>query len=151
MFRRTKSAHTVLVVDDELGPRQAIEMILQRRYNVLTCEDPEEAMSIISSGKVDIVMLDIKMPKIDGLQLLKSMKSIAPDIQVVLITGYPSMQSAIEAVRYGAYDYIIKPFDKRQIEEVVRKGIVRRTQRKLEKSTVSNLMSEIYKKFSGKK
>lgn len=149
MFR-LKNANTILAIDDEVGPREALRMILQNRYNVLTSDDPQEAMDTISSGEVDIVMLDIKMPKIDGLKLLKAIKAVAPDVEVVLITAYPSTQSAIEAMQYGAYDYIIKPFDKAKIEEVVRKGIIRRTQRKLEKNMATDLITEIYNKFAHK-
>jgi len=145
-----KNSRTILVVDDEVGPREALRMILQNKYNVLTTENPQEAMDTVSSGSVDIVLLDIKMPRINGLTLLKAMKAIAPDIEVVLVTAYPNTQSAIEAMEYGAYDYIIKPFDKDKIEAVVRKGIIRRTQRKLEKNMASNLMAEIYQRFCHK-
>ena len=145
---RFKKPYTILVVDDEIGVREAIRMILQGKYNVLTSDDPHEAMDIISSVEVDIVMLDIKMPKIDGLKLLKAMKAAAQDIEIALITAHPSTQSAIEALRYGAYDYVIKPFDKEKIEKVVHKGIIRRTQRKLEKDMAANLMVEIINKAS---
>lgn len=148
---RFKNSNKILVVDDEIGPREALRMILQNKYNVLTTDNPQEAMDAVSSGGIDIVMLDIKMPRIDGLKLLKAMKAIAPDIEVVLVTAYPSTQSAIEAMQYGAYDYVIKPFDKDRIEEVVRKGIIRHTQRKLEKDLTSNLMTEIYKRFCHQK
>ena len=147
---RFKNSRTILVVDDEVGPREALRMILQNKYNVLTTEDPQEAMNMVSSGSVDIVLLDIKMPRINGLKLLKAMKAIAPDIEAVLITAYPNTQTAIEAMQYGAYDYIIKPFDKDKIEAIVRKGIIRRTQRKLEKNMASNLMTEICQRFCHK-
>ncbi|MBN2097106.1 MAG: response regulator [Candidatus Omnitrophica bacterium] len=147
---RFKNSNTILVVDDEVGPREALRMILQDKYNILTCDDPQEAMDVISSNGVDLVMLDLKMPKVDGIKLLKAMKAVDPDVEIVLITAYPSTQSAIEAMEFGAYDYVIKPFDKDKIEQVARKGIIRRTQRKLEKNISSNLISEIYKKFSQK-
>lgn len=149
MFRH-KNSNTILVVDDEIGPREALRMILQRNYNVLTCDDPQEAIDIVSSGNVAVVMLDIKMPKIDGLKLLKAMKAVGLDIEVVLITAYPSTESAIQAMQYGAYDYIIKPFDKDRIRNVVHKGIIRRTQRRLQRNMASNLISEIYQKLSHK-
>jgi len=139
------------VVDDELGPREALRMILQDQYNILSTDDPQEVMNIISSREVTVVMLDIKMPRIDGLKLLKAMKTISPDIEVVLVTAYPSTQSAIEAMQYGAYDYVIKPFDKNKIEEVVRRGVIRRTQKKLERNMASNLISELCQKFNHKK
>lgn len=145
MFK-PKRSKTVLVVDDDLGPREAIRMILQDKYNVLTCDNPQEVLSIISSEQIDVVMLDIKMPKIDGIKLLKEMKAVNPRVEVVLITAYPTMQSAIEAMQYGAYDYVIKPFDKEKIEQVVRRGIIRRTQKKLEKDITSSLISEVSRK-----
>ena len=141
-----KNSNTILVVDDEIGPREALRMILQNRYNVLTTDNPQEAMDIVNSGQVDIVMLDIKMPRINGLKLLKAIKAVRPDVEAVLITAYPNTESAIEGMQYGAYDYIIKPFDKKKIEEVARKGIVRRTQRKLEKNMATDLISRIYRK-----
>lgn len=150
MFR-PKRSKTVLVVDDDLGPREAIRMILQDKYNVLTCDNPQEVLSIVSSDRADVVMLDIKMPKIDGIKLLKEMKAVNPRVEVVLITAYPTMQSAIEAMQYGAYDYVIKPFDKEKIEQVVRRGIIRRTQKKLEKDITSSLISEVYRKPPRKK
>ena len=150
MFR-FKNSNTVLVVDDEIGPREALRMILQNRYNVLTTDNPQEAMDTIASVDVDIVMLDIKMPRINGLKLLKAIKAVRPDVEAVLVTAYPNTESAIEAIQHGAYDYVIKPFDKKKIEEVVRKGIIRRTQRKLEKNMASELISEIYQKFTHKK
>ncbi len=147
-----KGPNTILVVDDEIGPRQALRMILQgSRYNVLTCDNAKEALDIISSREVDIVMLDIKMPGIDGLKLLKRVKSIKPDIEIAMVTAYPSTQGAIKALRYGAYDFVVKPFDKEEIGKVAHKGVIRRTQRKVEKDMVAGLVSEIYQKPSKKK
>ena len=147
-MERPKNMHTVLVVDDEIGPREALRMILQNKYKVIATDNPQEVMDIVSSKIVAVVMLDIKMPKVDGIKLLKEIKVIAKDTEIVLITAYPSVQSAVEAMQYGAYDYVIKPFDKEKIKEVVNKGIIRCTQRKLERNMASNLMSEIYEKFS---
>ncbi len=143
-----KNPNTVLVIDDEAGPREAIRMILQRRYKVLTCDNPEDAIDLVSSGEVDVVMLDIKMPKIDGIGLLKAIRAAALDIEVALITAYPSMETAIEALQQGAYDYVIKPFDKKRIEEVAHKGIVRSKQKRLQRNLASDLISEVYEKFS---
>ena len=148
---RLKKLNTVLVIDDEAGVCQAVRMFLKKRYNVLTTDNPQEAVEIISSREVDVVMLDIKMPNLDGIKLLKVIKGLGRDTEIALITGYPSLQSAIEALRYGAYDYLIKPFDKGKIEQVVRNGIIRRKQRKLEKDTASKLMTEVYKKLSREK
>lgn len=143
--------HTVLVLDDEVGPRQAIRVILEGKYNVLTCSDPQEAIDAVASGQVDVVLLDIKMPGIDGLSLLKALKELGPDVEIALITGYPSTESAIEAMQHGAYDYIIKPFDKDRIVQVVQTGIILRTKKKLHNNLTSNLISTLFEKFPHKK
>jgi DNA-binding NtrC family response regulator len=120
------NTHTILVVDDEIGPCQALQMMLKDKYNVVTCNNPLDAMEIVTTERIDIAILDFKMPKIDGVRLLKAIKTFAKDIEVILITGYPNLQSAVDAMYYGAYDYIVKPFDKDKIEYVVHKGIMRK-------------------------
>ncbi|MFC1631474.1 response regulator [Candidatus Omnitrophota bacterium] len=141
-----KHTHTILVVDDEPGPRQAIQMILQDKYNVLTCDNAQEAMDVINLGMVDIVFLDIRMPGFDGVEFLSQLKETATDVEIALITGYPSTQSAIRAMQHGAYDYVIKPFDKNKIEKVAQIGIKRRTKRKREKKITADLLSETFQK-----
>lgn len=141
-----KHPNTVLVVDDEIGPRQAVRVILQNKYNVLTCDNAQEAMDIVCSGVVDVVLLDIRMPGTDGLELLKQMKAANVDIEVALLTGYPNTQSVIKAMEYGAYDYIIKPFDKDKIEEVVQQGIANKDKRKSKRELTSKLISEVFQK-----
>ncbi|NQT00352.1 MAG: response regulator [Candidatus Omnitrophica bacterium] len=135
----------VLVVDDEFGPRQAIRMILQSKYNVLTCDNAREAIDIVCAGAVDVVLLDIKMPEVDGLKLLKQMKAAATDVEIALVTGYPSTQTVIEAMQHGAYDYVIKPFDKKKIEEVVQKGVTLKIEKKSKRELAAKVVSEIFK------
>lgn len=146
-----KRPNTVLVVDDEFGPRQAIRVILQNKYNVLTCDNAREAMDIVCSGAVDVVLLDIRMPEMDGLELLKQMKAADVDIEVALLTGYPSTQSVIKAMEYGAYDYIIKPFDKDKIKEVVQEGITKKNRRKSREKLTSQLLSKAFEEQAPQK
>jgi len=126
---------TVLVVDDEEGPREALRMILKDRCSVFTAKDESEALFRITESNVDvdIVALDVRLGEKDGIGVLQAIKRVAPDVEVFLITGYPSIDSAIRAMRYGAYDYIIKPFDKHMVREVVRKGVLRQSQSLFEK------------------
>lgn len=138
----------ILVVDDEVGPREALRMILKDRYKVHMAEGGKEALAKIAEMDMDIVLMDISMPDINGIELLRSIKKTVPDTEVVLITGYPSMDSAIEAMKYGAYDYIVKPFNKEKIDEVIQKGILKRTRLTLEKDLLSNLEAESKKKDS---
>jgi len=114
---------SVLIVDDELGPRESLRMILKPIFNVHTVENGEEALRFIRQEPVNLVTLDLKMPGIPGIEVLKEIKDYNPDIEVIVLTGYGSLNTAVEALRYGALDYINKPFDVPQVERIVRKGI----------------------------
>ncbi len=142
--------NSILVVDDEEGVYRSIQMILEDKYMVLHSYKAKEVLDIVASGKVDLVLLDLKLPGINGLDLLKAIKALRHDrtIEVALITGYPSVQSAIQAMQDGAYDYVIKPFDKSRLEEVVRKGIILHHQRELERKIMAGEIKNIYKKIS---
>ena len=129
----------ILVVDDEQGPREAMRMILKDTYQVTTEDNAAKAMERIIKGDIDIVALDIKMPNINGLELLQNIKKTAPDVEVFLITGFPSVSTAVEAIQYGAYDYVMKPFDKDAVFDVVRRGLNRRSQNMLEKEVLGDL------------
>jgi FixJ family two-component response regulator len=106
---------TVLVVDDERGPRLALELILQRDYRVLTAESGEEALDLLRTEPVDAVTLDLKMPGLAGHNTLSIMRGIDPDLPVIVITGYGSYESAVKALRLHAFDFISKPFESKQI------------------------------------
>lgn len=126
----------ILVVDDEVGPREAIRMVLKGRYNVLTASNAKEALNIFSKDRLDLVLLDIKMPGRDGISVLKDIKQIDPDTEVILITAYASVETAREAIRLGALDYLIKPFDKDDVINVVERGLQKR--RDLERSRLEH-------------
>lgn len=126
----------ILVVDDEVGPREAIRMILKGRYNVMTASDAKEALDIFSKDRLDLVLLDIKMPERDGISVLKDIKQKDPDTEVILITAYATVETAREAIRLGALDYLIKPFDKDDVINVVERGLQKR--RNLERSRLDH-------------
>jgi DNA-binding NtrC family response regulator len=106
---------TVLVVDDERGPRLALELILQRDYRVLTAESGEEALDVLRAEPVDAVTLDLKMPGLAGHNTLSIIRGIDPDLPVIVITGYGSYESAVKALRLRAFDFISKPFESKQV------------------------------------
>ena len=138
-MEKTPRQFKVLVVDDQEGPRESLRMILKDRYEVRTVEDGAKALAEIIKGEIDIVALDIKMPDIDGIELLQNIKKTSPDVEVFLITGYPSVATCIKAIQYGAYDYVTKPFEKNAVLDVVRRGLNRRSQNMLEKETLGDL------------
>ncbi len=117
----------VLIVDDEKGMRDFLSIMLKKEsYAVAAAESVERALQALSAGDVDLIISDISMPGQSGLDLLKASKAASPDTPVIMITAYASTESAIEALKLGAYDYIIKPFDVEELKAVVRNALEKR-------------------------
>src|SRR5512136_1610715 len=97
----------ILVVDDTAGVKDAISKILQKEgYSVITASDGEEGINLLQKHDIPLVLTDLKMPKVDGAELLKVAKTISPDIEVILITGYGTVEVAVEVMKEGAFDFI---------------------------------------------
>ena len=110
----------ILVVDDEPGIREFLQIMLEREgYEVSCAENGTEAISRCKKKKYDVVIADIRMPKVSGLEVLSSVKEISPDTNVIMITAHASFESAVEAMNEGAYDYITKPFNVDEIKVTV--------------------------------
>jgi len=116
----------VLIVDDELGPRESLGMILKPSFNIYSSEDGREAIQIIKNTNIDVVTLDLKMPIMSGEEVLKVIKDYDPTIEVVIITGYGTLKSAVEAIKYNVFDYILKPFNVSDILSTVKRCLERR-------------------------
>ena len=101
----------LMVVDDETGVRQSLQMVFNKSYNVLEACSADEAIQKACSERPDIVLLDIMMPGTDGLAVLKQIKSVHPDCQVIMLTGLNTARTAFVAKGTGAFDYVTKPFD----------------------------------------
>lgn len=110
-----KSA-TVLVIDDEPGIRQSFKMVLKDQFRVLLAEDGNAAMDILTKHTVDLILLDILLPDIHGLDLLEKLKAIDPNPEVIMVTAVKEIQTAVRAIKLGAYEYVIKPF---LVEDVI--------------------------------
>lgn len=118
----------ILVVDDEKGVVRSCVRILQREgYVVSGITDSYKAPELLKQETFDLLLTDIKMPKLDGLELLRISKEIDPHITVVLITGYGTMEDAIEAIRLGAQGFLMKPFEPRELLDTVKDNLSRRT------------------------
>jgi DNA-binding NtrC family response regulator len=112
----------ILIVDDEAGIRESLKLILEEKYDLTVADKPEECLKILAGDpQIRIVMLDIKMPKINGLEILKQIKKLDPEIKVIMVTGYKVVQIAQEALKLGACEYIIKPFASRDVLDAVQK------------------------------
>jgi DNA-binding NtrC family response regulator len=101
----------ILVVDDELFVRELLlEFLSSEGYEVSLADSGEKAVKLMQSEPADVVLVDLKMPGIDGIETLRQIKKTAPDALAIVMTGYPTIDSSIEALRCGAYDYVVKPF-----------------------------------------
>ena len=119
----TASGATVMVVDDEQDIRDASERILNRAgFQAMKASGGDEALDILGKERIDIVLLDLKMPGMDGLEVLKRIRKLSEIIQVIVITGYATVETAIEAMKKGAYDFIPKPFEPDQLRIVVNRA-----------------------------
>ena len=111
----------VLVVDDEALYRRALERILTRvGHEVLTAREGSEAVTIVATQPVDLVLCDVKMPGINGLELVRQLRDLAPDLPCIVITGYSTAETSIEALRAGAYWYLEKPFEQERLDVIRR-------------------------------
>lgn len=110
----------ILILDDEQRVRDEIEeFLIENHFEIFTAEMPSIAFDILNEKTIDIVILDIKLPKMDGLQVLKKIKREHPTIEVIMISGHGDMQSVIEAMRLGAVDYLPKPFRLLEISNAI--------------------------------
>jgi signal transduction histidine kinase len=116
----------VLIVDDEKGVRESLRAILQTDCEVLTATSGEEALEVVGRQPLDIMTLDLKMPGMGGINVLERAKQIDPDLEVLIITGYGSFDTAVQGLRYRAFDYLAKPFDCDQVRNVVQLALARR-------------------------
>ena len=118
-------AGKVLIIDDDAGPRESLRMIIKDLYPVQTVASAPEALDLLSRDEFSVVLLDLRMPRMDGITALREIKR-HPDIEVLIVTAYASVETAREAIQYGAFDYLIKPFDKNDVITVVERGISKR-------------------------
>jgi putative two-component system response regulator len=136
------NAPKILIVDDEIGPRESLRMILKPNYNVFTVENGYAAIQMVKQIEPDIITLDLKMPGLSGIDALKEIREIAPDVIVIIITGYGTLQSAIEAIRYGVFDYISKPFNVPEIMGIIDKSVQRERLNLKIKEFLKNFLDE---------
>jgi nitrogen regulation protein NR(I) len=114
----------VLIVDDEPNLRKILAAQLSRDgYDVMTAEDGEQGLAALREHHIDLVITDLKMPKVDGMELLREALRLDPDLPVVMITAHGTVDTAVEALKTGAFDYLTKPFDKDEVRQIVGKAL----------------------------
>ncbi len=118
---------TLLVADDDPGLRESLERALTREgYRVLVASDGHAALERLQAGGIDLVLTDLKMPGLTGIELLRAVKAIAPDVDVILLTAFGTIEEAVKAMKEGAYDFVTKPFQRAQVLRLIRQALERR-------------------------
>src|SRR5438552_11728755 len=120
----------VLVVEDERKMRRLLQILLERMgIDSVAAESGEEALRCFQAEKIDLILTDLKMPGMTGLELLAKLRELDADVPVILLTAFGTVQTAVEAMKLGAFDYVLKPFDLEAVELIIRKALEMRQYR----------------------
>ena len=138
------SARILVVDDEEIVIRSCLRILGDGDYEVEAVQSGWEALRKIDESHYDVVILDIMMPKMDGLEVLQRVKESYPDVEVVMITGLSQIETAVRAMKLGAFDYLPKPFDPDELKLVVARALERR-QLLLENLNLRNEVSSKYR------
>ncbi len=118
--------YRILVVDDDLMVRRSIQRILSGNYNLTVVEKGQEGIERLKKGVVDLALVDLKLPDIGGMEILRQAPESFPGIPIIIITGYSTVRNAVETIQLGAFDYLSKPFTPEELEQVVEHALSRR-------------------------
>ncbi len=142
--------YTILVVDDEpLVLDFLLEYLKQDTISTVSASSGEAALAALKRTPVDIALVDLKMPGIDGLQTIEKINQIDPGIVTILMTGFPTLDSSVRAIRLGASDYILKPFKLDEVDQALRKAMKEREVRR-EMSGLKQRIVEMESRITGK-
>jgi two-component system response regulator PilR (NtrC family) len=121
----------ILVADDEQSMREFLDIMLKREgYRVSSASNGEEVLKLVEKDLFDLILMDIRMPKMDGISVLKNIKVLSPETTVIMITAYASADTAIKAMKEGAYDYITKPFKVEEIKLIIKNALEKKNLQK---------------------
>jgi signal transduction histidine kinase len=115
----------ILVIDDEMGPRESLRMLLKPNYQVHTADCVEVGLKLLKEKQPDTIVMDIRMPGMSGIEGLRQIRAIDPNLSVIMLTGFGALETAKEALRLGANDYISKPFDAHEMQQVIDRNVER--------------------------
>ncbi len=117
----------VLIVDDEVELLDSLQKVLQRRnMRVITTSKGDEVLSLLRENPIDVVVLDVKLPGLDGIEILSLIKKEMPMLEVVLLTGHPQVETALQGMKKGAFEYVVKPPDSEELTDIIRRAFAKR-------------------------
>ena len=124
----TKShAPKVLVVDDEIGPRESLKMILKPNYNVFTVDSGVAAIQMVQKMKLDVITLDLRMPGLSGIEILKEIRKTDQNVRVIIVAGWTTLRDMMDTLCHGVFGYISKPFNVPEVIRTVEESLERKT------------------------
>jgi signal transduction histidine kinase len=129
----------ILVVDDELGPRESLRFLFKNQYEVICTSGVDEAVAAFKGKTPDVVLMDIKMPGKTGIDGLREIRQLDADVSIIMLTGFGSLETAQEAIRFGASDYVKKPFDTVEMREIAQSHINKTRMRRGRQAAYDNL------------
>ena len=124
---KNRKARVLVVDDEEIARKNLVHVLMKENYDVVAVPDGEKALRELESSAFDAVLTDLRMGKIDGMDLLERARIRHPDTKVVMVTGYATVPSAIEAMQKGAFHYIAKPFKLDEVRETMKRAIEQRS------------------------
>lgn len=134
----------LLIVDDEAAVRESLREVLRTDgYEIDAAETGEKALNAIQENDYDLILLDIRMPGMSGIEVLRKVNQVAPDTKVIMLTGHGTVETAVEALRHGAHDYILKPFSTQSILSSVSRGLANRIEKQQKKILLEQLESSL--------
>jgi signal transduction histidine kinase len=132
----------ILVIDDEIGPRESLRILLKTQYEIVTADRVDAGLASLDEQSFDLIIMDIRMPGKTGIEGLREIRAINQSVSIIMLTGYGALETAQEAIRLGANDYLKKPFDVHEIQIVVAKNI-ERTRLENRKAQAENQIDEL--------
>ena len=141
----TPKLKTVLIVDDDEGMRDTLTAILKREYRVLRVASGEAALPVLNKEDVDLLLLDVRLPGISGFEVLRIVKENYSLIEVIMISAINEIETAVQAMKHGAYHYVTKDFDYDQLRSLVRNASERQdlNRRAMSSSTSNDMLSRV--------
>jgi len=112
-----------MLIDDEFGVRESLKMVFAKQYRTVEADSVDAALPIVRDTRPDVILLDVMMPKTDGIEMLQQIKELHPDCEVIMLTGVNSQQLAEKAKNFGAFDFIGKPFDIVDLRQKVARAV----------------------------